>query len=144
MPVNVGYLSLVGSNILPSMVVQQQVAILEFSQEKMSTRPSTPPPWDITSESAIRIRVSPQFWISFPFRAPRSIEQTSLCHADSVFALVTCFIYSGVYVSIPVSRFNPPSPTPWCPYVCSLYLCLYFCFANRFICTISLDSTYMH
>ena len=32
---------LVGSNILLSMVVQQQVAILEFSQEKMSTCPST-------------------------------------------------------------------------------------------------------
>ena len=32
---------LVGSNILPSMVVQQLVAILEFSLEKMSTHPST-------------------------------------------------------------------------------------------------------
>ena len=34
---------LVGSNILLSMVVQQWVAILEFVQEKMSPRPSTPP-----------------------------------------------------------------------------------------------------
>ena len=40
-----GYLYLVGSNILLLMVVQQQVAILEFSQEKMSARPSTPPSW---------------------------------------------------------------------------------------------------
>ena len=32
-----GYFSLVGSNILLSMVVQQQVVILEFLQEKMST-----------------------------------------------------------------------------------------------------------
>ena len=32
---------MVGSNILLSMVAQQQVAILEFSQEKMSTCPST-------------------------------------------------------------------------------------------------------
>ena len=38
-----GYFSLVGSNILLSMVVQQQVVILEFLQEKMRTRPSTPP-----------------------------------------------------------------------------------------------------
>ena len=37
---------------------------------------------------------------------------------------------------------TPPYP-PWCPYVCSLHLCPYFCFANRFICTIFLDSTYM-
>ena len=34
---------LVGSNILLSMAVQQVVAILEFSQKKMSQRPSTPP-----------------------------------------------------------------------------------------------------
>ena len=32
-----------GSNIVLLMVVQQQVAILLFSQEKMSTRPSTLP-----------------------------------------------------------------------------------------------------
>ena len=34
---------LVGSNIPLSMVVQQRVAILEFSQEEMSACPSTPP-----------------------------------------------------------------------------------------------------
>ena len=36
----------------------------------------------------------------------------------------------------------PLSPS-WCPYVCSLRLCLSFCPANRFICTIFLGSTYM-
>ena len=34
---------LFGSNILLLTVVQQQVVILEFSQEKMSTHPFTPP-----------------------------------------------------------------------------------------------------
>ena len=34
---------LVGSNIVLLMVVQQRVVILEFSQEKTTTRPSTPP-----------------------------------------------------------------------------------------------------
>ena len=43
LPLEVGYLFLVGSNILLSMVAHQQVVILEFSQEKMSTPPSTPP-----------------------------------------------------------------------------------------------------
>ena len=38
-----GYFSLVGSNILLSMVVQQQVVILEFLQEKMSPHPSALP-----------------------------------------------------------------------------------------------------
>ena len=41
LPLNVGYLYMVRSNILLLMVVQQWVAVLEFSQEKMSTRPST-------------------------------------------------------------------------------------------------------
>ena len=36
---------------------------------------------------------------------------------------------------------HPPFP-PWCPYVCSQRLCLYFCLANRFICTIFLDAVY--
>ena len=38
-----GIFFLVGSNILLLMVVQWLVAILEFLQEKMSTRPSIPP-----------------------------------------------------------------------------------------------------
>ena len=38
-----GYLFLVESNILLLMVVQQQVAILEFSQKKMSPCPSILP-----------------------------------------------------------------------------------------------------
>ena len=41
LPLNVGYLFMVRSNILLLMVVQQWVAVLEFSQENMSTRPST-------------------------------------------------------------------------------------------------------
>ena len=43
LPLDVGYLFLVGANILLSLVVKQQVVILEFSQEKMSACPSTPP-----------------------------------------------------------------------------------------------------
>ena len=42
----------------------------------------------------------------------------------------------------PSLSFPPDLFPPWCPYVCSLHLCLYFCFANRFISTIFLDSTY--
>ena len=51
---------------------------------------------------------------------------------------------SSVYVSIPVSHFLPPHPFPhWCPYICSLRLCLYFCFAAKITSTIFLDSTYI-
>ena len=45
LPLDLGCLFLVGSNISLLMVVQQRVVILEFSQEKMSTCPSTPPSW---------------------------------------------------------------------------------------------------
>ena len=43
LPLGEGYLFLVGSRIILSMAVQQLIANLEFSQEKMSTYASTPP-----------------------------------------------------------------------------------------------------
>ena len=48
---------------------------------------------------------------------------------NSNFSLVIYFIHSitSVHVSIPISQLTPP-PHSWCPQVCSLYLCLYFCF----------------
>ena len=59
-------------------------------------------------------------------------------------------LYTSVYTcqsQSPNSAQHHPHPTavfpPWCPYVCSLHLCLNFCPANRFICTIFLGSTYM-
>jgi len=33
--------------------------------------------------------------------------------------------------------------SPWYPYVWSLHLCFYFCFANKFICIIFLDSIFV-
>ena len=63
LPLDVGYLFLVGSNILLWVVVQQQVVILEFSQEKMSAHPSTPPSfanpitsWEIDGETMETVR----------------------------------------------------------------------------------------
>ena len=43
LPLDMGYLFLVGSNILLLMVVQQLLAVLEFSQEKMRALSSIPP-----------------------------------------------------------------------------------------------------
>ena len=40
-PLPLDMVCFVGSNILLSIVVQQQVAVLEFSQEKMSAHPTT-------------------------------------------------------------------------------------------------------
>ena len=43
-----------------------------------------------------------------------------------------------MYKSIPIFQFIPSPFPPWYPNICSLCLCLYFCFANKFICTIFL------
>ena len=57
--------------------------------------------------------------------------------------LVTCFIQSSVSMSIPTSQFIP-LPQPLVTISCFLHLWLYFCFINKFICTLFsfLDSTY--
>ena len=47
LPLKVRYLFLVVSNILLLMVIQQQVAVLEFSQEKISTCPSSLLSWEV-------------------------------------------------------------------------------------------------
>ena len=47
------------------------------------------------------------------------------------------FSHSSVYMSIPISQFIPSASfLPLCPIACSLSLCLYFCFGNRFVCII--------
>ena len=56
----------------------------------------------------------------------------------SMFSLVTYFIPSSIYLSAPISQSIPLSFPPWYPYVYSPHLCLYFCFANKFIYTIFL------
>ena len=63
----------------------------------------------------------------------------------SRFLLVFCFKHSSVYMSTPISQFTPPCLSPLgYPYVCSLCLCPYFCFADKIIYTILLDSTNKH
>ena len=55
------------------------------------------------------------------------------------YSLVICFIHGNVYMSIADLPTHPTQPFPsWFPYACSVCLCLYFCFANKFICTILL------
>ena len=57
--------------------------------------------------------------------------------------LVTYFIYSSVYMPVPISQFIPPCLFLCLSLYCFLHLWLYFCFVNKFICTVFfLDSTY--
>ena len=63
------------------------------------------------------------------------------------FSLIIYFMYSinSFYRSIPISQFLVASSFPlWYPYICSLYLCLYFYFADKIIYTIFIDSVYIY
>ena len=86
------------------------------------------------SESAIRMHISPLCHRSALSRAP--------CAPSS---LVDCSIHSSACMPTLLSQSTPPPHSPLGVHtICSLHPCLHFCFANRFICTIFLDSTYMH
>ena len=50
------------------------------------------------------------------------------------------WIYANPNLPIP----PPQLPAPWYPYLCSLHMCFYFCFANKIIYIIFIDATYMH
>ena len=76
--------------------------------------------------------------ISFQFRSPQSTEQNSLCYTVGSQQLSILYIveYISQFQSLNSSYSSFP---PWYPYICSLCLCLYFCFASKIIYTIFLD-----
>ena len=92
-------------------------------------------------------------WISHTYTYPLSllaflpihvttVHQVEFPFLHSMFSLTICFIHSvnSVCVSIPV----PPTPlSPWYPSICSLYLYSCFCFAQKIIYAIFLDSIYI-
>ena len=57
--------------------------------------------------------------------------------------LVICFTLDNIHISLLFSWNIPPSPSPTESKVCSVHLCLFFCFAYRVIITIFLNSIYM-
>ena len=76
------------------------------------------------------------FWILFYF----FIQQVLISHPFYAHPCV------HVNPNLPIHHTTTPPPAafpPWCPYICSLHLCLNFCPAKWFICTIFLGSTYM-
>ena len=83
-------------------------------------------------------------FFGFPSHSGHHRAQSSLCHTVLSHELSILYIVSIVYICQSQSPGSFPLPQPRCLYVCTLHLRLYFCFANRFNCTIFLDSTYMH
>ena len=70
-------------------------------------------------------------------------DSQPLCHQGSPQVLISYLFYTYVNPNLPIHPTTTIPTPPWCPYICSLHLCLYFWLANQFICTIFLDSTYM-
>ena len=68
--------------------------------------PLIPPLWVITEPQA----ELPVIYSSFP---------------------LALYLHKVLSMSVPVSRFSPPSPSRLCPRVCSEHLCLYSCLANK-------------
>ena len=85
-------------------------------------------------ESAICIHISP-LWISFALRSPQSIAQSSLCYTVGSHQLSILYIVVYICQSQTPNSFCPSLFPPWYPYICSLHLCLYFCFVNKIIYT---------
>ena len=72
---------------------------------------------------------------SHPTRSSQSPELSSLCYRATSHQLSVLHML--------LSQFVPPAPSPLCPHVDSLCLHLYSCPADRFFCTIFLDSIYI-
>ena len=83
---------------------------------------------------------SPSHCPSHPSRSSQSTELSSLCYtaaSPSYLFYTQWYIYVNATLSI-----CPTLPSSLYPQVHSSCPCLYSCLANRFICTISLDSIY--
>ena len=93
---------------------------------------------------ATELNWTPPFWIFLTSRSPQNIQWSSWRYAVDLLQLSIPWIavYTRQSHSYCLTHFPPF--LPWCPYICSLCLCLYFSFANRFTCIIFLDSAYMH
>ena len=68
-------------------------------------------------------------------RFPCAVQQVLISY---LFYTLYIYIYIYIYFSTPSSQFILPTHSlpPWYPDVCSLHLCLYFCFADHLYHTI--------
>ena len=102
-------------------------------------------------ESAIGIHMSPPSWTlllpspipSHPSRLSQSTGLSSLCHIENSHSLSILHMVMSMFPCYSLNLSHSLLP-PLCPQVCSLYLRLHCCPANRFISTIFLDSIHIH
>ena len=92
------------------------------------------------SESAIHKYISSPFLAFLPIQVTTELEVP--CAIYSMLASVIIYKQCQQYTQVSSTLPNLSSPfLPWYPYICSLHLCLYFCFANKIIYFNFLDST---
>ena len=124
-------MSLQATDLLWSLCSQTSLLMIICTCSR-SPAPASPPQLYLRS-SGIRFFFFEFYFIYF------FIQQVLISYAF--------YTYQCIHVNpnLPVHHTTSPPATfpPWCPYVCSLHLCLNFCPANWFICTIFLGSTYM-
>ena len=77
-----------------------------------------------------------------PFRLPSNSGHHSTLHMFSLVTYIIHSISSAFTCQSPSPNSSHHLPfTPWHPYICSLHLCLYFCFANKIIYTMFLNGS---
>ena len=87
----------------------------------------------------LKYRYIPVFWISFLCRSPRSRVP---CATQQVLINYLFYYQQYIYVN-PNLLIYPTLFSPLVGHTFVLYMCLCFYFANRFICTVFLESTHM-
>ena len=93
----------------------------------------------------LRARMRPPHCIPFLFRPPLSLSKAPCAVRRLLVGHLFCAQYQQCTCVDPSLQARPSSIfSPRCPFICSLPLCLYFCFAKKDHVHYFLDSACMH
>ena len=97
------------------------------------------------TKSSLRVQILPPIGTSFPVRSPQTAEQSSLSSAAGSHYSSILQTESTVDTCQSQSPSSSHPTTPHSPLVStrSFSMSVYFCFANKIICTTSLYSMYV-
>ena len=108
----------------------------------MSRRPRKILCWEFPLEKAMATHSGILAWrIPWTWAAAHGVAKSRTRLND---LLSLAFRVPCARLSLAICFTHGQSQFPSPPHICSLHLCLYFCFANKFIYTLFLDSTYTH
>ena len=121
---------------------------IQSESEVTQSRLTLCDPWTVVGQAPLSMGFSRQeYWSGLPFPSPRNLPDPGIepespeLHADSVPSEPPGkHRQQCIYANVTLSTHSTPLPA----LVSMFVLCLYFCFTNKFIYTIILDSTCMH